>query len=56
MTEWMHNKMAILSKVICRSSTSQTPAGFSAGIDKLILSFMWKFKESIIAKIVLDKN
>ena len=48
--------MAILSRGICRSSTSKPPAGFSAGIDKVIVCFIWKFKESIIAKIVLDKN
>ena len=51
-------KMAIFLKLIYRFNTIpiRIPTDFFAEIDKLILKFLWKFKEPRIAKTMLKKN
>lgn len=46
-------KMLIFLKLICRFNTSpiKIPAGYFVKIDKLILKFKWKDKETRMEKI-----
>ena len=39
-----------------KKKKKKTPAGFLAKIDTFILDFLWKFKESRVAKRILKKN
>ena len=51
-------KMAILSKLIYRvhAISVKTPADFFAQTDKLIPEFIWNFKGSRIARMILKKE
>jgi len=50
--------MAILPKVIYRSNaiSIKISTAFIAGMEKLILKFIWNFKGPSTAKIILKKN